>query len=287
MPSNKFSHSHSVQTGQVGVSIDFYSVDCANDSLLKSLAEHCIKAWRLEASAFWELITPTGFQTAEIQKLTQQACAMLPNTPADNKDITKSPYITDLTEMLCVEFVKEFKRDLVMPFPRVFHKELSNNQHKGIDIIGYETVNGQHKLYIIEIMASVEAKSPPGTEKEHFTQLHKNTLNDKDKKRLMKELTYIHDESDQIHKDILNGFIVKLLQNDINDTELNQAVSMLVRPAGKNQNTDFDTFKKKASNFSSAHVKATVSCFGLNCNVTFAELMNKVKTKVEDIERPT
>lgn len=79
-------------------------------------------------------MSDTGFDSKGLMpKLNELGKKCLPVTPAEDNNITKNPFVTDVTELLAIKLIRNQNNGVVFPYPRVFHKELKGNQHKGID----------------------------------------------------------------------------------------------------------------------------------------------------------
>lgn len=254
-----------------------------DEDSFKLTAEACLKAWRITAEVYKNSINETGFKSEHISSIITSLNALgssrLPETPLENNNITKSPYITDITEIISMNLISSQLNDIIIPYPRVLHKEAKGNQHKGIDLIGYiETENG-HILLIIEVMASVENNYPAATVKDHLKQLMDSTLKDNND-RLIKELEYIHDEADNIYKDIINGFLVAIYGNELNNKNDVLAVPVMVRPTNKWNKNDWQPFLVATQEFEQANIPSTVCYYAIECDCNFSELLDHIKRVV-------
>lgn len=252
-----------------------------HDSSFLETVKSCLKAWRITADAY-KNISDTGFKSDNIDKvlplLNELGKSRLPQTPVEDKNITRCPFITDVTEIVSMGLIKSQFNNVVLPYPRVLHKELKGTQHKGIDLLGYiETQNG-HILLIIEIMASVENNYPASTVRDHLKQILDHTLKGNNE-RLLRELEYIHDETDDSHKDIINGFLVALCGKEFNNKEDVLAVPVMVRPVNKWNNDDWKPFLTATQEFEQAEVPSTVCYYAIECDCNFSELLNRIKTR--------
>ncbi|MEA1960697.1 MAG: hypothetical protein U9N81_05355 [Bacillota bacterium] len=244
---------------------------------LREIAEQCLEAWRINM-AVYRSISDTGFSTSQIKPLLNELGEKrLPKTPPNDKNITKNPYITDVTEILSLRLIKEQHENAVFPYPRIFHKELRGNQHKGIDLIGYIKTPAGHILLIMEVMASVESHHPAGTVRDHLKQLLDNTLDSNDLGRLINELEYIHDEAGEEHRNVINGFLTALLNGQINNKEDVWALPVLIRPINLWAKEDWLPFMKATKKFEDAKIPSTVYYYALECNCTFDKLFDLIK----------
>lgn len=246
-------------------------------------AQTCLQAWRITADIYKNKIVDTDFKDDNISDVVTALNALgrsrLPETPIEDSDITKNPYITDITEIISMNLIgKEFS-DITIPYPRVLHKEAVGNQHKGIDLIGYIETQAGHILLIIEVMASVEDKYPAATVRQHFTQLMDQTLKNNND-RLIKELVYIHDEADDSFKDIINGFLVATYTKEFNNKEDVLAVPVMVRPINKWHNNDWKPFLTATQEFEQANIPSTVCYYAIECDCNFSELLDHIKRVV-------
>jgi len=169
--------------------------------------------------------------------------------------------------------IRDQFRDIVIPYPRVLHKELKGNQHKGIDLLGYIDTQNGHILLIIEIMASVDDNYPASTVRDHLKQLLDDTLKG-DNERLIKELEYIHDEADAEYKDVINGFLVAIIGRQFNNKDDVLAVPVMVRPVNKWNNDDWKPFLTNTEEFEKASIPSTVCYYAIECS----ELLNRIKS---------
>ena len=161
--------------------------------------------------------------------------------------------------MLALRFLRWKNGHIVLPYPRVLHKEVFPLQHHGIDALGYEsTING-YFLYIIEVMASIDQNHPPTTVKDHLSQILDETLNIPASPRLLKDLQTVHDEATEQHKDILNGFITADMDCTISNGNSVIATPLLVKRFNEYDTKDWAPFLDKY-NRSSRQPSASRSC---------------------------
>jgi|BioPla2DNA2_1021312.scaffolds.fasta_scaffold44445_2 hypothetical protein len=248
-----------------------------NQDNLREIAKQCVEAWRMNMAVYTSF-SDTGFSTSQIKPLLNElGKKRLPPTPLNDENITRNPYVTDITEILSLRLVQDQHKDVVFPCPRVFHKELRGNQHKGIDLIGYIKTPAGHILLIMEVMASIELQHPAGTVREHLKQILDNTLDSNDPVRLINELEYIHDEAGDEHKYVINGFLTALLNGQFNNKEDVWAVPVLVRPINLWDKKDWLPFMKATNKFEDAKIPSTVYHYALECNCTFDKLFDLIK----------
>lgn len=246
---------------------------------MREIAKQCLDAWRINMAVYRSFSdTDTGFSTSHIKPLLNKlGKKRLPATPPNDHNITRNPYITDITEILSLRLIQDQHQDVVFPYPRVFHKELRGNQHHGIDLIGYFKTPDGHILLIVEVMASIESQHPASTVRDHLKQLLDNTLDSDDLGRLIDELEYLHDESGEEHKDIINGFLSAIINGQFNNKEDVWAVSVLVRPLNLWDKKDWRPFIKAIKKFEKAKIPSTVYYYALECNCSFDKLFDLVK----------
>lgn len=241
--------------------------------------ELCLQAWRLNAEAY--RVVGTGFSKRGIERfLNGRGRKSLPKTPPEDKEITKNPFITDITEVLALKLLKKVKPGARFPHPRVLHKEARGLQHHGIDILGYEQSPDGYTLLIVEVMASVSAAHPPSTVKDHFNQL-KDTLNPQFRERLLEDLSYVHDEcTDPVDKEVLNQFIIAATAGNLKRIDGQQAVGILIRPVNLWLVTDWKPFFDNAEEFEKTTIPATVWFGAIECDSMLSALMDKIKATV-------
>lgn len=242
----------------------------------KHMVKRCLQSWRLTANVY--RLENTGFDKSNISFiLNKLGKERLPETPIEDENITKNPYITDIVEILSMKLIENQHSDVVFPYPRVLHKELEGNQHKGIDLLGYVNGNSGYILVVVEVMASVQDKYPADTVRDHLKQILDQTLADEKSNRLLKELEYIHDEAENEHKDILNNFLFDIHHNLLNSKDRVWAIPILVRPKNKWRNGEWDPFISKTKHFEKAAIPSTLFYYAIKCDCSFSELMDKVK----------
>ena len=256
-----------------------YRYDRSNGDCWRAVVDGFLKARKLAAPAFYGNITDTGFRKIELDKyLNAFGKDRLPPTPPEDSNITKDPAITDMTEVLSLEALKWSESGLVLPYPRVLHKESYTLQHHGIDSLGYTEQNGEYTLYIIEVMASVDSNHPPQTVKDHLKQLLPDTINAPSLDRLLKDLQTVHDESkDDKDRNVLNGFIVAALNGSLSRNQAVIASPVLIRRFNEFDKNDWKPFIDGKSEFEQATISSTVLFIAVECHKTFSGLLDLIK----------
>jgi len=245
------------------------------------IVEGCLTCWRITAQAFYERIPETGFQKLGIGSiLNPYGVAQLPSTPLENANVTKKPAITDLTEVLALRLLHWKKSSMTVPYPRVLHKEVFQLQHHGIDALGYELTTNGHLLYVIEVMASVDLDHPPTTVKDHYGQILDETLNVDRSPRLLRDLQTAHDESDDTHKDVLNGFITAVIDGTISNGVSVVATPLLVRRFNEHNANDWAPFVNNSQSFEDAAIPSYVFFLTVECHESFSGMLELVKQTV-------
>jgi hypothetical protein len=257
-----------------------YGHDLSVESAARELVDHCLAAWRLTARAFRDT-QDAGFDGSAMEaRLNALGVTLLPPTPADDADITKNPYVTDITELLALRVLDQEMPELRIPFPRVLHKEATGLQHHGVDLLGFVVDDGTRALAAIEVMASVQDAHPPQTVRDHLKQLLEETLSERPPSRLIKDIAYVHDECDDAHdKDVLNAFIVAISEDSLERPVL--AVAILVRPPDAFSEDDWGPFRDALDDFGSAPIPGQVVFLAIECSESFAALMDRVKDAAE------
>jgi len=242
------------------------------------IVENCLRCWRITAEAFYEQIPETGFRKLGIGGLLNPSgVAHLPSTPPEDMNITRNPAVTDLTEVLALRLLQWKKSGVVLPHPRVLHKEVFQPQHHGIDAIGYEITTDGYILYVIEIMASVDLNHPPTTVRDHLDQIFDKTLNVDKSPRLLRDLRTIHDESDVSHKDVLNGFIIAVIDGSISNSNSIVAAPLLVRRFDEHNAADWVPFMNKSQSFEDAVIPSNILFLTVECHESFSGILDLVK----------
>jgi len=256
-----------------------YRHDWTNGDCWRAVVDGFLTARRLTAAAFYGNMTDTGFLKIGLDKcLNADGRAQLPPTPPEDSNVTKNPAITDMTEVLALEVLKWSESGIVLPYPRVLHKEFFSLQHHGIDSLGYIEQNGEFTLYVIEVMASVDSKHPPKTVKDHLNQILPDTINAASFDRLLKELQTIHDESkDDKDKNVLNGFIVATLNGSLSQNQAVIASPILIRRFNEFDESDWGPFIASKSEFEQAKIPSTVLFIAVECHDTFSGLLDLIK----------
>ncbi len=255
-----------------------YRYDLSNRECWLSIVQQCLRCWRIVAETFYEHIPDTGFQRLGLdQILNQYGTDQLPATPTEDSNVTRHPAITDLSEIIALKLLQTKNDNIVLPFPRVLHKETFTLQHHGIDALGYEVKANGYILYVIEIMASIDGNHPPTVVGEHLTQLLDRTLNVNKAPRLLKDLRTVHDESEATHKDILNGFITVIIEENITDDSSVVATPLLVRRFNEFNPSDWMPFKDKTSEFENAIIPSQICFLAVECHDSFSGMLDLVK----------
>jgi hypothetical protein len=238
-----------------------------------------LEARRLTADVFYNNITDTGFQKIGLDKhLNAFGEAQLPPTPPEDSNVTKDPAITDMTEVLALEVLKWSETRLELPYPRVLHKESFRIQHHGIDSLGYVNFDGEYTLYVIEVMATVDAKHPPQTVKDHLEQILPNTLNEPSLKRLLYDLRTVHDESNNNRdRDVLSGFIIAALNGLLSQNQAVIASPVFIRRFNEFNEKDWKPFIESKSKFEQALLPSSVLFIAVECHDTFSGLLDLIR----------
>jgi len=238
----------------------------------------CLICWRITAQAFYERIPETGFQKLGLGGiLNPHGTAQLPPTPPEDTNITRNTAVTDLTEILALRLLQWKKGSVAIPYPRVLHKEVSQLQHHGIDAIGYELTTSGHLLYVIEVMASVDLNHPPTTVRDHLSQILDETLNVNRSPRLLRDLQIAHDESDDSHKDVLNGFITAVIDGTISNGISVVAAPLLVRRFNEHDANDWLPFVNHSQSFEHAIIPSHILFLTVECHDSFSGMLDLVK----------
>lgn len=256
---------------------------CSDHSVTwPELVEECLTAWRLKADAFRD-ISATGFTGSGIATaLNELGNLLLPMTPPEDELITRNPYITDLTEILATRMLRAKRPGIRLPHPRVLHKEARGQQHKGIDLIGFEKDDGRYVLLVIEVMSSVDDDHPPTTVSEHYNQII-DTLNESPPLRLLGDLAYVHDEcTAESDKSVINGLIAALFNGSRRNLGDTVAIPVLVRPKGLWDTEDWKPFLQKAVLMEGAQIPGVVWFAGIECDCNFSGLLDHVKATALD-----
>ena len=256
-----------------------YRYDRTHGDCWREVVEGCLESWRIKAEAFYERLPETGFKPIGLNRiLSNYGRTQLPPTPLEDHTVTKEPAITDMTEVLALKVLEWKEQELVLPYPRVLHKESFKLQHHGIDALGYrEDPEGYYTLYVIEIMASVENNHPPVTVKRHLNQILPETLNAPDPERLLQDLQTVHDESSDEHRSILNGFIIATLDGALSSTDSVMATPILIRRHGEFHENDWTPFLKGTALFEQAQIPSTVYFVAVECHDSFSGMLDLIK----------
>jgi hypothetical protein len=251
----------------------------------RRLAEGCLRAWRLDSPTYLAAVKDSGFSSTRIGPLLNSlGAARLPVTPPDDEDVAKSAVVTDATEVLAVLFLDENLPQLVLPWPRVFHKPLPHAGHTGIDLLGYSKSGSAspHSLYVIEVMATNSQSHPPGVVHDHKRQLLDETLADPECMRLLHELTSLHAESDDVHRDVLDEMIIDIELRQLGKKRDVFAVPILVSPTGVFEPRDWSPFHTNTAAFESAPVPSKVTFYALDPNCKLVDIVDRVKAIAEN-----
>jgi len=238
----------------------------------------CLDSWRIKAEAFYEQIPLTGFKQIGLDRiLNNYGQRQLPATPLEDHKVTREPAITDMTEVLALRVLEWTEKELVLPCPRVLHKESFQLQHHGIDSLGYRKDSEGYTLYVIEVMASAENNHPPATVKQHLNQILPETLDAPNPERLLRDLQTIHDESSDEHRNVLNGFIIATIDGKLSSTDSVMATPVLVRRYGEFHEKDWGPFFKNTVAFEQARIPSTVCFVAVECHDSFSGMLDLIK----------
>lgn len=258
---------------------ELYGYNQQHAGCWESVVNGCLESWKLIAEAFYERMEETGFQKIGLGgHLNAHGAARLPPTPPEDNNVTRVPCITDLTEVLAVQFLRYIEPDLILPCPRVLHKEAFPLQHHGIDIIGYRKIGSGYVLYVAEVKATVETESPPSAAYKLVKQLYDETLNQIPVTRLLDDICYVHAECrEQNEKDVINGFISAILSGAIRQPGSVIACPIVVKRTGEAIQSDTTPFLTKLNDFENAHIPSTIFFSTIECHETFSGLLDLVK----------
>lgn len=255
-----------------------YRYDRTHGDCWREVVQGCLESWRIKADAFYERISETGFKPIGLDRmLNNYGRTQLPPTPLEDHTVTKEPAITDMTEVLALRVLKWKEQELVLPYPRVLHKESFQLQHHGIDALGYSEDSEGYTLYVIEVMASVENNHPPATVKQHLNQILPETLDAPVPERLLRDLQTVHDESSDEHKNILNGFMIATLDGTLSSTGSVMATPVLIRRHGEFHEDDWAPFLKGTVSFEQARIPSTVCFVSVECHDSFSGMLDLIK----------
>lgn len=152
---------------------------------------------------------------------------------------------SELTEILAKMALQDFFNTTI-PATRTRHKELPDQQSRGVDVLGLENISlpTSFALVLAEVKGSCEAKSPPGVVKGM-----KDTLRDLagDRRRIIQELIWLRDNCDDEHTCVCDKILVSY-QLKLVDPKVVMA-PVLVRTADTASASDAGEFKTKASEF--------------------------------------
>ncbi len=259
-----------------------YSFEPKHLACCRQVSEGCLRAWQLTAEAYVQRIPETGFRSGSLSAyLNAFGRSKVPPMPTPG-NITKYPPFTDLSEVLGIELLTEVEPDIVIPVPRVAHKESPPLQHHGIDVIGFRQISAQdYALYVIEVMASEEDIHPPSTVRDHKKQLYEETLNQGSLERLRQDLGFVHAECEEKFKPVLNGFIALLIRDRSQLSQGAVATAVLVRPSGMFDRKDWSPFLDSAEDFESAVVNSHILFLALRCETDFTELFRLVRASLD------
>ncbi|MFH1468766.1 MAG: hypothetical protein ABIO70_30540 [Pseudomonadota bacterium] len=244
------------------------------------LVQDCLRAWRIYKSPYL-LATETGFDHAEVRRvLTSAGTQRLPPTPLEDQAIATRVPITDLTEVLALRLLRQERPEIVLPYPRVFHKDTPSTQHHGIDLLGYFEAEHAFVLVVCEVMASAEERHPPSTVRQHWRQMVAETLDaPTPSRRLAADLDTLIDESGDEHQAVLAGFLVALLEDRLGQEEHPVlALPILVRPSAIWSDDDRGPFARGREKLDRLAIPARLWFAGVELDRRFSELLDLVKS---------
>lgn len=211
----------------------------------------------------------------------------LPETPKQDSDCARHPVVTDVTEVLVVRFFGESRPHVVLPRPRVFHKELPHLQHHGLDLVGYvPDGSAVPDLFLIEVMATVSGNHPPDVVAQKRDQLLRDTLDEQKHVRLMREFAWLHAESGETARDALNLLILELQAGRLGKSSRVFATPVLVSQAEKFDISDWTPFQAATERFEKASIPAAISFLALCPTCSFVDLVDGIKARIRGRTSP-
>ena len=125
--------------------------------------------------------------------------AVLPAEWSGGRPRQTDPQRSELAEIIAAVVMSEVF-GTVVPASRIAHKEIPDQQTRGVDVIGLENIeNPQMTLIIAEVKGSCEAKSPPGVVDGMATKLAAVTT---DRRQLTQELIWLRDYCDDEYAEV-------------------------------------------------------------------------------------
>ena len=256
-----------------------YHYDSDSRSSLEALAKGCVRAWGLDSPAEASVLDQTGFNpTGIVPLLNAFGIARLPSTPPRGPEAMRATVVTDVTEVLAVLLLKEKHPEVTLPRPRVFHKQLPHMQHHGIDLVGYTMGGGlPPSLLVVEVMATDSDSHPPDVVREKRRQLLGETLGDPTTVRLMRELAWLHAESRNGDRDVINRLIIELQLHSLGTATKVLAVPVLVSQSSRFKTSDWGPFLDSLQEFERAYIPSTIRFIAICPRCHPLELVDRVK----------
>jgi hypothetical protein len=190
-----------------------------------------------------------GLVVTELQvaaALEEQLDAMLPAAwRVGGRPKQTDPQRSELAEIIAANVVQTLFGTL-LPASRIAHKEVPDQQTRGVDVFGFENVDLPDVTFVIaEVKGSCEASSPPGVVGDMANKLPQVAA---DRRHIIQELTWIlencEDEFAKMCSDIHAHYLLKTL----NETAL--MVPILLRTRATAGATDYGPFAHEGNKFS-------------------------------------
>jgi hypothetical protein len=133
----------------------------------------------------------------------------------------------------------------IVPASRIAHKEIPDQQTRGVDVIGLENINGPNITMIIaEVKGSCEAKSPPGVVNGMAEKLISVTT---DRRQFTQELLWLRDNCEDEYYAVCAQICSRyLLRRSTPEIVL---APILLRTAGTEGSADHGQFAKESVPF--------------------------------------
>lgn len=256
-----------------------------------AIVGQCVQAWRLTSQTFMRQLergAETGFSIDGLRALlTPLGAAELPETPPDTPEAMRAPAITDVSEVIAVAGYLHAHPGHTVPWARVLHKPVVDEQHRGIDALAYQLQDGEALLALVEVMASDDASRPPSTAYDHANQLVGGTITEDRRSRLLRDLKVVHGEAEAMHKMPLNMFIAAVLAPEWPSNLQVVGAPCLVRGRVRLEPADWRPFEGAISRVEAAPIKATIDFLGIQLPFGFIELLDRIKSSASSQGSPS
>lgn len=251
--------------GHLFRSYEWDSVPGWEERLSKKLIP-VIKQLYIDCDELKSNLEDLGLNGEQIKEFIEQSIkATIPNPVTDNRPPQFKIPRADFAEILATICLEELHSTQI-PVKNIFHRELTNAPGRGVDVLGYEEINGNLALIICEVKGSQDAKSPPPCvepdEDSLKSQLYSYII---DQQKTLNRILVIQKKASINHKLKLTKIALLWGQKKFDSLKI-VVCPFLVRNTNYYKDTDFGCFKTNPNYFNPAKVRFLIVCIKSDLN---------------------